>query len=102
MRDIGATSPSTAQPESLLPEAVRYALPLYVETGVIRQAHPGTYYVSEAKVAEFLRLYVLKAVIFWFLVIIIPVVILEISNWRASTPSAGKGQSPMAPPSSIP
>jgi hypothetical protein len=86
MRRLGATSPATAKPQSELPDFVQSDLARYVEIGVLRPSVPGTYFLSEARVSTVIRVHILKAVTFWFLVIIIPVVILQLSNSRAPTP----------------
>lgn len=86
MRRIGALSPAMAKREPDLPELVRSDLMRFVELGVIQADPPGAYYLSEARVSSVLRMHVLKAVSFWFLVVIVPVVILQLSNSRAPTP----------------
>lgn len=80
MRRAGAVSVASALPESALPDVVRADLERLVETGVIRADVPGAYYLSEARLSALLRAQVLKAATFWFLVIIIPVIILQLSN----------------------
>ena len=82
MRDLGATDPGRARIASELPEAVQRELGRLVDSRIIREGPTGTYYLHEASASAVFRVQVLKAVVFWFLVIIIPVAILQISNMR--------------------
>src|SRR5688572_28225970 len=86
MRRLDAVSPATARPKDELPGFVQENLPLFVAVGVIRASLPDTYYLSEPSVSTVVRLHVLKVVTFWFLVIVIPILILELSNARSSSP----------------
>jgi hypothetical protein len=80
MRDAGAVSPETARPESELPESVRADLDRLMSAGIVREGSFGTYYLHEATASAAMWILLLKAVSFWFLVIIIPVVILQLSR----------------------
>src|SRR5688572_5849012 len=82
MRDLGATNPGTARVATELPGHVQDDLGRFVDSGIIREGPAGAYYLHEATASTVFRLQVLKAVVFWFLVIIIPVVILQLSNMR--------------------
>ena len=86
MRRVDAVSVATGRPKHALPDVVRSDLERLVEVGVVRTDVPGEYYLSEARVSAVLRAQVLKAVSFWFLVIIVPVIILQLSNSRPPTP----------------
>lgn len=80
MREVGATSPATARPTAKLPDDVRLGLQRYVDAGLVREGAPGTFYLFEPEAPPRTAGRVLKAVLFWFLVIIIPVAILQLSN----------------------
>ena len=86
MREAGAVSPATARPASDLPEVVRSHLEYYVVAGVVREGAAGTFYLYEAPSPPWTFRRVVAAVLFWLLVIIIPVVILQLSNSRLSPP----------------
>jgi hypothetical protein len=85
MREVGAISPATARPLTLLPDDVRPELERHLQSGLIREGAPGTFYLFAPASPPRTKARIVKAVLFWFLVIIIPVVILELSNMR-STP----------------
>ena len=85
MREVGAISPSTARPLSLLPDDVRIDLERLVQSGLVREGAPGTFYLYAPVTPPWNAARVAKVVLFWFLVIIIPVAILELSN-RGLTP----------------
>jgi hypothetical protein len=55
-----------------------------VDAKIIREGPAGTYYLHEASASALFRVQVLKAVVFWFLVIIVPVAILQLSNMRSA------------------
>ena len=82
MRDLGAMDLGSARLASELPEAVQRELGRFVDSKIIREGPAGTYYLDEATASAVFRVQVLKAVIFWFLVIITPVAILQLSNMR--------------------
>lgn len=82
MRNLGATAPELARPASDLPADVRSELGRYVDAGFIREGPAGTFYLHEGRASTTLRNQILKTVIFWFVVILIPVVILQLSNLR--------------------
>lgn len=84
MRTAGATGPAMARPASDLPEIVRSNLDRFVDAGLIREGLSGTFYLHEGRASALLRVHILKTVTFWFLVIMIPVVILQLSNMRPS------------------
>lgn len=86
MREVGAVSPATACRARDLPAVVREGLERYVSAGVVREGAPGTYYLFEVKAPPLTGRRILMAVLFWLLVIIIPVAILQLSNAR--NPSA--------------
>ena len=81
MRDVGATSPATARKVSELPDVVRERLESFVTLGVIREGAPGTFYLfvpssPSAWTAHRVRV----AVLFWLLVISVPVLLLWLSS----------------------
>lgn len=82
LRELGATGPELARPASDLPHEVRSELGRYVDAGFIREGPAGTFYLHEGRASTMLRNQILKTVIFWFLVIIVPVVILQLSTSR--------------------
>lgn len=73
-------SPSTAIPREQLPEPVRLGLPQYVFSGVVREGAPGTFYYFEQKPLLPTRSQVVRAVLFWLVIIIIPVIIIQLSG----------------------
>ena len=82
MRELGATSPATARPFELLPDDVRTQLERLVQSGLVREGAPGTYYLFQPESLPWTAGRILKAALFLFLVVIIPVVILQLSNSR--------------------
>ena len=80
MRNSGAVSPETASPENELPASVRANLDRLVDAGIVRETRYGTYYLHESTTSAAMWILLLKAVSFWLLVIIIPVVILQLSR----------------------
>ena len=79
MRDIGAVGPGMARQAGDLPEIVRESLGRFVDAGFIREGPAGTFYLDEARASVAIRIQWLKTIVFWFLVIIIPVIILQLS-----------------------
>jgi hypothetical protein len=84
MRALGAIDPSSARVASALPGALQRELGRFVDAKIIREGPAGTYYLHEASASALFRVQVLKAVVFWFLVIIVPVAILQLSNMRSA------------------
>ncbi len=80
MRRVGAVGAANAIAQADLPRELQDSLQPLVEAGVIREGAPGTYYLHES--GRWSRGRILKAISFWFLVIIIPVIILQLSNGR--------------------
>lgn len=80
MREVGATSPATARPTAMLPDDVRLSLERYVDAGLVREGAPGTFYLFAPELPPWTRSRALKAIVFWLLVLIIPIVILELSS----------------------
>jgi hypothetical protein len=80
MRAIGAVSPATARPWSEIPMPLREGFELYVHAGVIREGSPGTFYFFDHEDHHVPRRHVLGrvagAILFWILVILIPVAII--------------------------
>ena len=84
MRALGATGPEMARPASDLPDEIRSELGRYVDAGFLREGPAGTFYLDERRASAVRRNQILKAVVFWFLVIILPLIILQISTSRPS------------------
>jgi hypothetical protein len=82
MRKVGATGPEMARPARDLPDEIRSELGRYVDAGFVREGPAGTFYLHEARASTIMRGLIVKTVVFWFLVIIVPVIILQISNSR--------------------
>ena len=82
MRELGATVPEMARSAADLPDTVRSELGRYVDEGVIREGPAGTFYLDEGRAAAVLRSQIVKTVVFWLVVILLPVVILQLSNSR--------------------
>lgn len=81
MGSVGAISPATACRASQLPDHVRDNLDYFVTLGVVREGAPGTFYLFEAPPPPaWSRRRIALAVLYWLLVIIIPVLILWLSN----------------------
>ena len=87
MLEAGAISPATARRTLDLPEVVRSDLERYVDAGLVREGAPGTFYLYDVRTAAWTRSRILKAVFFWFLIIIIPFLILQLSSSRTTTPN---------------
>ena len=86
MRGIGATGPELARPASDLPDDVRSELGRYVDAGFIREGRAGTFYLHESRASAMVRKQILKTVIFWFVVALLPVAILQLSNSLSASP----------------
>jgi hypothetical protein len=86
MRELGAVSPATARRAFELPELVRSDLERYVVVGVVREGAPGTYYLFEVKKPPLTVARILVVLLFWLVVVLIPVAILELADARMSSP----------------
>lgn len=86
MRELGATGPELARRAEDLPDDIRSELGRYVDAGFVREGPGGTFYLNESRASAILRSQILKAIVFWLLVILIPVVILQLSNSLPSKP----------------
>jgi hypothetical protein len=86
MRKAGALDPGTALPASAFNEILDSDIDPYVEAGVLREGPSQTFYLHEPTASLVIRKQTLMAVVFWFLVIIIPVAILQLSNSRPPSP----------------
>jgi len=86
MRKAGAVDPDTALPASAFNEILDSDIDPYVEAGMLREGRSGTFYLHEPTASVVIRKQTVIAVVFWFLVIIIPVVILQLSTNRATSP----------------
>ena len=86
---MGATSPASARPGGELPRISARELTDLLDTGIVREAAPGSFYVyGRARPAPALEptpaspratRFVL-AVIFWLIVIVIPILFLRMSR----------------------
>lgn len=80
MRGLGATRPELARPASDLPEIVLSRLGQCVDACVVREGPAETFYLDDGRASAVLRNQLLKAVVFWFVVILVPVAVLQISR----------------------
>jgi hypothetical protein len=86
MRKAGAVSPDTALPASAFNDLLDSDIDAYVDAGMLQEAAAGTFYLNEATASVLIRKQTVIAAVFWFLVIIIPVVILQLMNMSSTTP----------------
>jgi hypothetical protein len=80
MRDAGALSPATAVPREALPSAVLKEFDRYVYAGAIREAAPNTFYFYDAPAPKLSPRRIAWAMLFWLLVIAIPVLVIQFSG----------------------
>lgn len=89
MRRLGATSPATACPERELPHLTRDCFRDLLDRGVLREAAPGTFYLYEQAITasvimppvrEFPAPALALRLLFWLLVILVPVVIIQFAQ----------------------
>lgn len=85
MRRLGATTPATACPDRDLPYLTRERFRGLVDRGVLREGAPGTFYLYERAVAAsvitppartFPAPSLALRMLFWLLVILVPVIII--------------------------
>ncbi|HET9454221.1 MAG TPA: hypothetical protein VFO66_08065 [Gemmatimonadaceae bacterium] len=74
---VGAVSPGTARARAEFPLLDDGAFDALVRQGVIREAAPGTFYVfhPEAQSHDWPR--VLKGLLFWLVMLLIPVLLIQ-------------------------
>ena len=89
MRAIGANSPASAVPPSRLPDQVRERMDWYVNAGLVREGAPGTFYLYEPVQPRITARMVVPIVLFWILVILIPVAVIQFTGSRAAPRSSG-------------
>ena len=86
MRRVGATSPASACSDRDLPRLSRERLGILLDSGVLREGAPGTYYLYEnahpARVALPLSRPapargLVPRLIFWLIMILLPVIFLQ-------------------------
>lgn len=82
MRQAGAVSPETALPAAAFNEIINADIDMYVDAEVLREGPSGGFYLDEPTASRAMRDYTIKFVVFWLLVILVPVVILQLSNMR--------------------
>jgi hypothetical protein len=77
---VGAVSPATARALAEFPLVDESVFDALVRRGVIREAAPGTFYVfrSDAQSYDWRR--VLKVVLFWLVMLLIPIVLIQFSG----------------------
>ena len=89
MRQRGATSPATALRDRDLPRLSRERFRDLLDRGVLREGAPGTFYLYEhAVLASTMTLRssalparaLLKSVLFWLVVILIPVIMIQFAK----------------------
>ena len=73
-RAIGAVSPATAKPEGDLAHGDEASFHTLLRYGVVREGAPGTYYLYDPPARPG---YWLRQVLFWIVVIILPVAIIQ-------------------------
>lgn len=73
MRGAGALSPETALPAHAFNDILVSDIDPYVDAGILREGATGTFYLDEPTASVVIRRQTVIAVIFWFLVVIIPV-----------------------------
>jgi hypothetical protein len=71
---LGATSPATARPGKELPVVDAVTFDSLLKRGVIREGAPGTFYLYENSSR---RVGLLKQSLFWFILIIVPMAIMQ-------------------------
>jgi hypothetical protein len=84
MEALGADSPDTAVPLEALPAPILKNLDEYVFSGLIREAGGGKYYLFTMRQLPWTRVRVIKAITFWLLVILIPVLVIQFSGTSSS------------------
>ena len=89
MRRLGATSPATACPDRDLPRLTREQFRSLLDRGTLREGAPGTFYLYEHAVTSTMEPYrkssvttrgLLVRVLFWLLVILVPVLLIQLSQ----------------------
>jgi hypothetical protein len=80
MRAAGAVSPASAVPRDRLPDDVRPELEWFVLHGIVREGAPDTFYLFEPRPPSPLGgVPLLRALLFWLVVLLIPVVIIQLT-----------------------
>jgi hypothetical protein len=89
MRQHGATSPATALRDRDLPRVSQERFRDLLDRGILREGAPGTFYLYDHAVppstatvrsSAFPARALLKSVLFWLVVILIPVIIIQFSQ----------------------
>ena len=80
MRNAGALDPERALPASAFNSILDSDIHPYVEAGMLREGREQTFYLHEGTAASVIRNQTVKALVFWLLVIIIPVALLLLLN----------------------
>ena len=83
MRKAGALSRDTALPASAFNDLLDSDIDPYVDAGMLQEGATGTFYLDERAASALIRKQTVIAAVFWFVVIIIPVVILQLTNMRS-------------------
>jgi hypothetical protein len=91
MRRLGATSPATACADRDLPRLTRERFRELLDHGILREAAPGTFYLYERAITATVAMPMPRAVssrrllvrvLFWLLVILVPVLFIQLSQRR--------------------
>ncbi len=77
-RTLGAITPASARPARDLPPASA-TFDNLLRQGIIREAAPGTFYLYEPRLA---RGRVVRAVLFWLVVVIAPIALIQFCEGR--------------------
>ena len=82
LRAAGALAPASAHPLSGLSAEQRAVLDELVEHGRVREAQPGAYYIFQrARRGRAHRALILKTVLFWLLVLLLPIALVQLTAW---------------------
>ena len=77
----GATSPATAMPLDRLGELDGNALLACIDDGTVREGAPGTFYLyARARASSARRVRIVRVLVFWLIILLLPVVVLQILN----------------------
>lgn len=82
MRKAGALSPDTALPPAALNDIISSDIDVYVDADVLRVSPTGDFYLDEPNAARAVRDQTIKMVVFWLIVVLLPVALLQLTNTR--------------------
>lgn len=78
MRKAHAVSPEAALPASAFNDILDSDIDPYVEAGVLRESPSRGYYLDEPTASAVARSQLLKVIVFWLVVVLIPVALLQL------------------------